>query len=694
MKAGKYNVKELFVNRYVQQIIIPEIQRDYVWSEKQVIGLLDSIITDYNKFKVAVAPSISTSDLELTNAFEEFYKRRNFSSNIGFIYAYNDEQYSGKYFLIDGQQRITTIYLILLVLATKNQELKNKFTSTYLLNENLKLDYKVREASHNFLNDFLKAVLNGVTDFKNQNWYYTNLYESDSTIKNWLNNFDIISSYADNNLKPEIFDFYDYLENQIDFWYFDTNISQQGEELYIYMNARGEQMQSNENIKAELLGQLDTTEEKNRYGKLWEDWQDFFWKHRGKNENADFGFNLFLNWCKILLSLEKRMNVKSDFTTDEIELYADYIRGKRKTNLELMSISIEEIEEYFNVVSFYFEKYPLSLNFSKIYGSLVENKWLRSNVSQIESFRLFPVLFFVKKHKLHKNNIYNFNEFTKLNRFLYNLRQDETIAKTAATQVIYTIRFIDELNTDFLFDELLVFESKYKSLFNDEEIIKIETLNAIEDDSVKEGLRVDFGLLEDHSLFKGKISHIIEVAKNINKGVFCNKIFSKLSKKYCELLDNSQLIKSEIIPLDSYTQIGNRIKLNDDWFKNNQIMNLLSDFYLNDCSVDLFFENRRKDFISKYENIEILKGENNSKKQLYIYYLLSINNNIKWDLTKGKNFGIYYNDIPKLDSLFIKHNYFQHYENQWHDNTWRIIDIQKNMISDEMLIEFMEMYKN
>ena len=72
----------------------------------------------------------------------------------------------------------------------------------------------------------------------------------------------------------------------------------------------------------------------------------------------------------------------------------------------------------------------------------------------------------------------------------------------------------------------------------------------------------------------------------------------------------------------------------------------------------------------------------------------SINNNIKWDLTKGKNFGIYYNDIPKLNSIFIKHNYFQHYENQWHDSEWRMIDIQKNKISNEMLIEFMKIYKN
>src|SRR5690606_13000417 len=88
--------------------------------------------------------------------------------------------------------------------------------------------------------------------------------------------------------------FYQYLEDFTEFWYFDTNVSEQGEELYIYMNARGEQMQSNENIKADLLSRHRDINVKNEYGKYWEDWQDFFWVNRGGNKNADRGFNEFL----------------------------------------------------------------------------------------------------------------------------------------------------------------------------------------------------------------------------------------------------------------------------------------------------------------------------------------------------------------------------------------------------------------
>lgn len=108
MKAGKYSIKELFNNRYVEQIVIPEIQRDYVWGKKEVEGLLNSIQEDFEEFKTGIEIILQPNlESEIQIAFEQFYKKHKFSCNIGFIYAYNDPKYTGKYFLIDGQQRLT-----------------------------------------------------------------------------------------------------------------------------------------------------------------------------------------------------------------------------------------------------------------------------------------------------------------------------------------------------------------------------------------------------------------------------------------------------------------------------------------------------------------------------------------------------------------------------------------------------------
>lgn len=294
MKAGKYTIKELFVNSYIDQIIIPEIQRDYVWGPEQTNGLLGSILDDYNQFINAKVP-VQTSDDQIKELFEQFYKKQRYSTNIGFIYAYNDPEYTGKYFLIDGQQRVTTIYLLLLALAV-NQD-KALFEKYYFPGGKLKIDYRVRDSAHSFLKSFVQHILEGKDASEetiiNQYWYFSP-YKIDKTIPSLIANYSTISSFLKaNNLYNAAF--FEYVQNYIEFWYFDTNMSDQGEELYIYMNARGEQIQPNENLKADLLANVSSEKEKNRWGAKWEEWQDFFWQRRSTNPNADIGFNEFIN---------------------------------------------------------------------------------------------------------------------------------------------------------------------------------------------------------------------------------------------------------------------------------------------------------------------------------------------------------------------------------------------------------------
>ena len=265
MKAGKYTVRELFVNSYIDQIVIPEIQRDYVWGEEQVKGILDSIKDDFTTF-CHVTVDIPTDDVDIKRLFEDFYKKQKYSSNIGFIYAYNDPEYTGKYFLIDGQQRITTIYLLLLALCIKTD--KTVFEKYYHTKNILKLDYRVRESAHlflkNFVNYFLTDEAPTVENVEKQHWFFDANF-LDPTINSILANYKTILSYLDaQNLYQA--SFLDYIQNYIEFWYFDTSLSDQGEDLYIYMNARGEQIQPNENLKADLLGSLKN--ENLKYGQI------------------------------------------------------------------------------------------------------------------------------------------------------------------------------------------------------------------------------------------------------------------------------------------------------------------------------------------------------------------------------------------------------------------------------------------
>lgn len=337
MRTGLYSMAELFGNRHIEQFVVPEIQRDYVWGEEQVQHLLRSILDNFRAWRQEqVSPTLKVvrrdSDASpggggeiqsLQTGFAEFHARRIHSTNVGFIYAYSDNDLPGQCFLIDGQQRITTIYLALLATASRNDDLKERFRARYCLCSNTsddtvvptRLDYRLREHTTQFLHQWVWYLLldDAGRPVKDQSWYLRRL-DGDTTVQNLLGNYKTIETLVEEALsEDELTKLYDYLEDLVECWYFDTNESEQGEELYIYLNARGESIADNENIKARLLATLDYAEEKEKWGRMWEEWQDYFWQKRKvgvsvkeDNPNADRGFNSFLSCIEHLEKLRCR----------------------------------------------------------------------------------------------------------------------------------------------------------------------------------------------------------------------------------------------------------------------------------------------------------------------------------------------------------------------------------------------------
>ena len=688
MKAGRYCIKELFVNRYLHQIVIPEIQRDYVWKEKEVLRLFRSIIKDFQNYKNKDVPEISSADKELEAAFSVFYKKRYCSSNIGFIYAYNDEEYQGKYFLIDGQQRITTLFLILLGLAYTNTEINKSFRKIFInqgqnsQDATIKIDYKVRDSAHQFLRKFTAHVLKRKNNFKDQSWYFSNQYKSDETIQSIMGNFEKILeeiSHFDQDLSEGLFE---YILNQVEFWYFDTNISEQGEELYIYMNARGEQMQQNENLKADFINDLNP-EEKNDYGIKWEEWQNFFWKNRNTDDpksNADKGFNEFLSWAQFLLYFSTNPSRLHD---NDVEKYGDVIRGKENNLPDLSSYSVQELENFFNTVKWFFKIFSKRFESDPLYFKIINDRWLQGNINQQDKFRLFPILYFIYKFRVNEIEGYDITELKRLIRLLFNLRNDDVISKTAATQTLYALRLIDELSEDFKFDDLIQFRKKYKTVLNDEETLKINTLRTISDLTLREKTRRIFGVMEDNDLLKGKIGFLISISNELNADAFSLTLFEKTVDHYKDLIADKGILKSELIATDSFTHSGDRIRLNDDWFKKKKVCELLRISINQNFSRQELFDYHHKDFLKNYNNVTDIIAEENPKKQLFIYYLLSELGNINWDWKKGENIGISFHS-ENLNSLFNRELFFQHYHNQWHENEWRYIEIQKSDVDNSV----------
>lgn len=342
MRTGLYTLAELFGNRHIAHLVIPEIQRDYVWRSPQVKHLLASLLANFQAWRQAITtPALEvvmvenrTSDLldpaevhSLQNQFTAFQARRRYATNVGFVYAYCDADLPGQYFLIDGQQRLTSLYLTLLAVASGNTALGERFRARYCLPPDphcteesaaTRLDYRLRDHTAAFFRRCVRHLLQdpeGAATIAEQSWFLRRL-ETDQTIRNLIANFvtirDILgrSAYLRDDWHT---DFYEYLENLVECWYFDTNESAQGEELYIYLNARGESIADNENLKARLLGELRDPLKKAEWGRTWEVWQDYFWtnRHRGlreklANSNADRGFNAFLACIQGFMAFQRK----------------------------------------------------------------------------------------------------------------------------------------------------------------------------------------------------------------------------------------------------------------------------------------------------------------------------------------------------------------------------------------------------
>ena len=114
------------------------------------------------------------------------------------------------------------------------------------------------------------------------------------------------------------------INNAIEVNYFDTHLSEQGEQLYIYMNSRGEQLSFQEIVRAEMMKTIGTAAEKIQLGEDWEGWQNYFWQNRGENENADLGFEEFL---KRLDAMSAKFNISFVITVSIDEAEApDYMK--------------------------------------------------------------------------------------------------------------------------------------------------------------------------------------------------------------------------------------------------------------------------------------------------------------------------------------------------------------------------------
>lgn len=300
----------------LNNMIVPEIQREYVWGNNS--DVLEKFLLELEK---KAAP-----------CEECHHVHTNKNINVGFLYSYKPSyvRYESERildeFLIDGQQRITTLFLLLLYRATIENRIDD-FMAICRADEDdfqMGFNYKVRSLTQQFLVQLIKhakdegnCAFDFITDLENTPYWFLDDYKNDPTVMSMISALKSIKKTFGNT---DNF-YFDYLLTNIHFWHFKTEATSQGEELYITMNSRGEQLTDNEMQKSRVLPSSDIF----KYGREWEAWQTFFWRNRNKgnakNANADKGFNNFLACIEGLECFNTPSLRGSTLTVNSIQIY-------------------------------------------------------------------------------------------------------------------------------------------------------------------------------------------------------------------------------------------------------------------------------------------------------------------------------------------------------------------------------------
>ncbi|WP_297994297.1 DUF262 domain-containing protein [uncultured Campylobacter sp.] len=255
------------------KISIPIIQRDYAQ------GRMDNKAADIrNKFLDKILNRLKSDE----------------SLFLDFIYGSIEDD---KFIPIDGQQRLTTLFLLHLYFAKKEDkecEYLRRFT------------YETRSSPREFCEklvdydiDFSKEKIS--TYIKDRNWFMP-FWENDPTVKSMFVMIDEIHH------KFKDAKFYDKLEN-IKFSFLELKDFGLTDDLYIKMNARGKPLSEFENFKAEFEKELS----QDIKTKLDNQWLDLFW-NLNSGDKDEMGLS---NVDKRYMALFNR--VASNFTVLNIK---------------------------------------------------------------------------------------------------------------------------------------------------------------------------------------------------------------------------------------------------------------------------------------------------------------------------------------------------------------------------------------
>ena len=321
----------------VNGITIPIVQRDYAQGRKTA---------DVNRIRsrfLKVLYDALVDDKRIT---------------LDFIYGNIEKE---QLIPLDGQQRLTTLFLLHYYIAQHEHISENEWTFLH------HFTYETRVSSREFCQHLVKYTpdfnLQTLSEqIQDEAWFLLE-WESDPTVKSMLVMLDAIHTMFNDTsglwqkLMGDVITFYFLPLNSGD------NSIKMSDELYIKMNSRGKPLTNFEHFKAELELQMKEVDEetaKRIIRKIDREWSDLLWPYRNSetgNQQADaVTDDEFLRYIQFVSDLISYQNNEAEIK-DEFDIIEKQFSKANPQALENMKklesmfdiwTTIPNIDEFFN----------------------------------------------------------------------------------------------------------------------------------------------------------------------------------------------------------------------------------------------------------------------------------------------------------------------------------------------------------
>lgn len=294
----------------LKKIIIPIIQRDYAQGRRD-----EESSRVRTRFLKSLYEAVTETPITLD-----------------FVYGDIDE--NGVMTPLDGQQRLTTLFLLHWYAAKRANVEAGEYK--FLKNFSYETRYSARDFC-SYLIDFKPSFSESVSkEIMDQSWFPLD-WNKDSTIAAMLTMLDAIQvKFAEIDALWEKLK-----EDAISFYFLPIKDMGLTDELYIKMNSRGKPLTTFEHFKAELeheIKQVDDEICKRILRKIDIDWTDLLWSYRGSDNVIDDEFLRYLRFICDIICYKSGGTMQGRRLT-EFDLLDEYFAAKNekaKENILLM----------------------------------------------------------------------------------------------------------------------------------------------------------------------------------------------------------------------------------------------------------------------------------------------------------------------------------------------------------------------